>query len=101
MAILLPIEIGIHDNALAHSRRPVSIIALHADLLAIELVRENGLTPIDGSADRLRVRIDEKLGGIETETVARVPRSVYPKAIELTGLESGDETVVHEGGDLS
>src|SRR5215207_4100996 len=87
VAIPLPIERRIDDNALGHDHPAVLEIR---DQISIwidtrERITRERVVPADGTTDGPGVGIEQQLGGIRPVTIDRSMRTMYPIAIVLAG----------------
>ncbi len=89
----------VHDRlAPGVAERPVAlpVVLLDVDDHALHRARGVGrgarLDPSvgGGGRDRAAVRVEEDAGGVEAQSVVRVPRPVRGEAVELAGADPGD-----------
>jgi hypothetical protein len=74
------------NDALRHTERAVPFI--FSEVVLAEFVAEHGRLPPDVSGDGFRVRIDQKLRGVESQTSLGIVITVNTIAIKLAWLDS-------------
>ena len=99
--VVLPVEAGVHDDALRDRVGVVGLVADQVGVLAVGLVRQHvARVPQDGPLDRLRVGIDQQLVRVEAVPAGGVPRAVHPERVALPGADAREVPVPVEGGPL-
>ncbi len=93
-AVPVPVEERADDHRLHHPGRGSP--GVHAVGVA-EVVAEDRLVPVDLAVDRLRVRVQKKLGRITPQPLGGFVRAVDPIPVSLAGADARQETVVDEG----
>ncbi len=93
-AVLSPVEERVDDDALRHERRAVEIVA--GGFWFREVIRKDGLVPVPLAVNRLRIGIEQQLGGIGPRAALRRPGPVHPKAVALPRLHVGQIAVPAE-----
>ncbi len=69
--VALPVEARIDDDALRDRRRIVFLIGGFAVLVARLIAEDAGSLPVDPLLDRVRIRVDQQLGGVEAVPLFR------------------------------
>ena len=95
--VALPVEEGVDHDAERHVGRGVVVVAR---VLVAEGVAEEALVPVDLAGRRLRVGVEQKLGGVAAQPLGRVPGAVDAVAVALTGLHGRQVAVPDQGVDL-
>src|SRR5688500_5315136 len=83
MLVVPPCERGIDDDALRQPAGAVVGRGLEVALRPADLVREERVAPLDRPGDRLGVRVDQHLRGIEAVALVRRVRTMHAKPVEL------------------
>src|SRR5882672_5681105 len=92
-----PVEARIDDDRARRAElRRVGRMKVAATV--VERVRKAAVAPALDAVERLRVRIEQKHVGIEAQPLARLVRSVHAIPVPLTGADTGNVRVPHEGG---
>ena len=87
------VNAGSMTTHFGHAAGAVVGIGLEVLARAADLVGEQRVAPPDRARDRLRVRVDQQLGGVEAIAVLRIVRSVDAIAVELSGAHVGQIAV--------
>ncbi len=93
-AVAVPVEERADDHRLHHPGR--GILGVHAVGVA-EVVAEDRLVPVDLAVDRLRIRVQKKLGRIAPQPLGGFVGAVDPIPVSLAGADARQEAVVDEG----
>jgi hypothetical protein len=99
--IVLPLERRVDHDRLRHRRRRVGRVDGEVSVLRAGAghVRERARrTPVDGAVDRLRVRVDQQLRGIEAVPRQRLVRAVHAIAVALPRPDARQVAVPVERG---
>ena len=91
--IVPPRERVVDDDALRHAGSAVRVIHLEIFARASDLIREQRIAPLNGAADRLRIRIDEQLIRIEAVPCLRRIGTVHAISVQLSGAHIGEVAV--------
>jgi len=94
-AIVAPRERGIDHDGLRHPGRAVALVAREIGVAMADRVAEERVAPRHRPGDRVRVRIEEELGGIESVPGRRFERPVHPIPIAETGTRRRKVHVPH------
>ena len=97
LAIAVPVEERVDDDAAGHERGRVGVVALVGGRPAVAV---DGFVPGDLALDGLGVRVEEELGRVAAQPGARVPGAVDPVAVALAGLDVGELAVPDVAGPL-
>jgi hypothetical protein len=100
LAVILPIEAGVDDDRFRNAVGAVLGIDLQG-VTGCEVVRKDGLLPVDAAGERFRIGIDEEFVEVETVPMFRVPGAIDAIAVELTGLDAIHKSVPDVGGALT
>ena len=95
VAILFPVEVGIHHHAFLHARSVVVFIERQILVRMARLIGKNRRVPIHLACERLGIRIDHQLVRIEAQALVRLIRTVHAIAIELPGQNPLQIAVPH------
>ncbi len=100
-AVLLPIEVGIDHHGLGHPIGVIAVIARQVRVGPADLVGIDRLGPVNQSANRQRLGIEQQLGRVEAEAVRGVPRPIHAKPVELAGLDAPQIAMMHKSRGLA
>jgi hypothetical protein len=99
--VAFPVEGGVDDDALRDRCRVVLAVGREVGFLPAQRIREDvGGVPVDGAVDRLRVGVDQELGGVEAVAPRRLVGAVDAVAVALSGADVRQVAVPVEGGAL-
>ena len=101
-AVVLPVEARVDDDALRDRRRVVGVVRRQVVVLAArrDVRVDVALVEQDRPVDRLRVRVQQQLGGVEAMAALRVVGPVDAVAVALAGVHAGQVAVPVERGAL-
>ena len=99
--VVAPRERVVDDDRLRHRAGAVLWVGHEVLLRAADRVAEGLVRWLDGAADRLRVRVEEELPGVEPVTLLRLVGAVDAEAVELPGPGVGQVRVPDEIGALA
>jgi hypothetical protein len=88
-------------TAFRDATRAVVGIGLEVFMLAADFVGEQRVAPLDAARNGLRVRIDQQLGWIEAQPLARFVRAVHAVSVILSRSNVRQITVKHVVGTLT
>jgi hypothetical protein len=99
VSVVLPVEARIDDDALGNRSGIVLLIEVEVGVcVRSRHVRKNVCRrPVDGPLDRLRVRVDQELVGVEAAARRRVIGAVDAVAVPLARADAGYVAVPVEG----
>lgn len=83
--VATPGERLVDDDTFGYEAGVIPIVEGEVGLGIADPVSEQRVRPIDIAGNRLRVRIDQNLGGVESEADLRLVQAVDTVAIELPG----------------
>ena len=95
---MFPIEVGTSDHAFGHAAGAIAAVDAEVGVLASEAIRVDRLLPIDAAGNRLGIRVDEQLGGVEAQAARRFPGAMDAIAVELPRLQSRNVSMPDESG---
>src|ERR1700693_175446 len=88
--VLFPIEVRIDHYAFLHAGRVIVFIKRKVGVAVARLVGENSRFPIDLAGEGFRIRIDQKLVRIKSQSVIGLEWPVDAVAVQLSRLEPVD-----------
>ena len=99
--VALPVEARVDHDAARHRGRVVGVVGYSGVTRSARDVGEGVRSlPAHATFDRLRVRIDQQLGGVEAVPALGRVRAVDAAAVALPGPDSRQVAVPVEGGAL-
>ena len=99
--VAFPVEFVIDYLGAGHAARAVAPVARQVLLLVADGVAELGVGPVDRADDRLRVRVEQQLVGIEAVSLVGRVGPVRAIGVELPGAKPRNIPVPHEVGALA
>ncbi len=96
LAVALPVEVVGHHDRLGHRRGRVEL----GPLVESTTVPEQRRARLQLSTDRLRVRVEQQLGRVESPAVCGIPATVGTHAVQLADRHARDLPVPHAQGVL-
>ena len=96
-----PVERGIDDRGERRERRAIALIERQVAIGIAQLISEQLVRPLQRPPDGLRVRVEQKLRGVEAKPRVRIVGSVHTISVQLAGLDVGQVQVPNAAGPLS
>ncbi len=90
---VVPGEGGVHDDGLGHEDGVVAVVEAQVGGVVADAVAEHAVVPLDVAGDGLGVGIEEEFVGVETQALFGLVRALDAVAVELAGLQLGEEAV--------
>ena len=95
-AVVAPGKGAVDDDPLGHAPG-VGVLVLEQVIAASQRIAEDRRIPVDTAGQRPRVRVDEQLRRVEAMSGFRLPRTIDPIAIALTGTDTRQITMPDVG----
>ena len=96
-AVVAPVEVRVADDRLRDVTSGVGVVAPRR---IVELVAEARRVPVDVAGDCLGVRVEQQLVRVAPQTAERLPGTVDPVPVRLTGAHVGEVGVPDVAVDL-
>ena len=96
-----PIERGVDHRAEGGERRAVALVEHEVGVRIPHLVAEQLIRPFELPADRLGVRVEQQLVGIEAKPRVRIVRAVHAVAVQLVRSDAGEMKMPRAVGALA